>query len=401
MDELRKSLLLLIKSALTGEKCALPDNLDYQKICVMARTHGVSALVYYGAHNSGINVNREPFLALFSSVCGETMLSEKQLFELKRIENAFAAQSIDYMPLKGARLKSIYPKHEMRCMSDLDILIKLEQYPIITTIMEKLGYAHEVESDHELIWKKENIKVELHKRLIPSYNEDYYAYFGDGWNLARKVADSTRYKMSREDEFVFIFTHLCKHYRDSGIGLKHLIDIWVYKRAYQGLDFGYIKRELNQLKIYEFYKNVIKTVEVWFEGKCDDEKTAYITDVAFNNGEFLRKDAKVLSAALKEVNSGKSVKQIKRKRFFNTVFVPYKYMRDYYPVLKKLPILLPFAWVYHLFKRLFTKGRLKKYHKEMEAIKQNEVELYKKSLNFVGLDYNFGEQKSANSGDKK
>lgn len=37
----------------------------------------------------------------------------------------------------------------------------------------------------------------------------------------------------------------------------------------------------------------------------------------------------------------------------------------------------------------------------MEAIKQNEVELYKKSLNFVGLDYNFGEQKSANSGDKK
>lgn len=337
MDELRKSLLLLIKSALTGEKCALPDNLDYQKICVMARTHGVSALVYYGAHNSGINVNREPFLALFSSVCGETMLSEKQLFELKRIENAFAAQSIDYMPLKGARLKSIYPKHEMRCMSDLDILIKLEQYPIITTIMEKLGYAHEVESDHELIWKKENIKVELHKRLIPSYNEDYYAYFGDGWNLARKVADSTRYKMSREDEFVFIFTHLCKHYRDSGIGLKHLIDIWVYKRAYQGLDFGYIKRELNQLKIYEFYKNVIKTVEVWFEGKCDDEKTAYITDVAFNNGEFLRKDAKVLSAALKEVNSGKSVKQIKRKRFFNTVFVPYKYMRDYYPVLKNFP----------------------------------------------------------------
>ena len=51
--------------------------------------------------------------------------------------------------------------------------------------MQNLGYSEGSESDHELIWRKGNkILIELHKRIIPSYNKDYYAYFGDGWQLA-------------------------------------------------------------------------------------------------------------------------------------------------------------------------------------------------------------------------
>lgn len=400
MDELRKGLLLLIKSAITGEKYALPDNLDYQKICLEAKAYGVATFVYYGAYNSGINVNSQPFLALLPLVYKGIRINEKQLFELENIENAFNAKSIDYMLLKGARLKFIYPKTEMRPMSDIDILIKLDQYSEIKKIMEELGYKHEVDSDHELIWKKDNIKLELHKRLIPSYNKDFYAYFGDGWKFASKEENSTKYKMSKEDEFVFIFTHLCKHYRDSGIGLKHFIDIWVCLRENQDLDFEYIERELNKLKIYEFYKNVINTISTWFEGKNGDEKTEYITNVAFNNGEFLRNDAEVLSAALKQSNSGKSIKQIKRGKIFTSIFVPYKVMCNLYPFLIKLPFLLPFMWIFHIVRRLFTKGKLKKYYEEMGTIKSNDVELYKKSLNFVGLDYNFGQETPEQNGDK-
>ena len=90
MNKLRSGLFLLIKSALIGEKIDLPDDLDFEKICAAAKVHGVSVLVYYGAHNCGINVKSEPFATLFSTVCEELILSEKQLFELKLIEKAFA-----------------------------------------------------------------------------------------------------------------------------------------------------------------------------------------------------------------------------------------------------------------------------------------------------------------------
>ena len=94
MDELRKGLLLLIKSAITGEKYALPDNLDYQKICLEAKAYGFATFVYYGAYNSGINVNSQPFLALLPLVYKGIRINEKQLFELENIENAFCANKI-------------------------------------------------------------------------------------------------------------------------------------------------------------------------------------------------------------------------------------------------------------------------------------------------------------------
>ena len=65
-------------------------------------------------------------------------------------------------------------------------------------------------------------------------------------------------------------------------------------------------------------------------------------------------------------------------------------MCDFYPFLKKCAILLTFMWVYHLFRRLFTKGKLKNYRKQISEMQDDKVDAYKKSLNYVGLDYNFG-----------
>ena len=73
--------------------------------------------------------------------------------------------------------------------------------------MESLGFAEKLESDHELIWQKPSAYIELHKRLIPSYNQDYYAYYGEGWNLAKKC-DGTRYSMTDEDQMIYLFTIL-------------------------------------------------------------------------------------------------------------------------------------------------------------------------------------------------
>ncbi len=133
-------------------------------------------------------------------------------------------------------------------------------------------------------------------------------------------------------------------------------------------------------------------LDVWFNDCEGDEITEYLTNAIFNGGAFKLEEAKVLSATLKGVKGGKTVKQIKKERFFTAVFTPYEIMCKFYPFLRKCKILLPFMWVYHLFRRLFTKGKLKNYNRQMSEMKERDVELYQKSLNFVGLDYNFEEE---------
>ncbi len=390
MNKEERGLLLLIKSAISGEKYYLPEGIDFEKTFKVAVKHGVTSLAYNGAHNCGVLKDKSLSRIIFPQICKEMFANQIQTFSFEELVEKFESNSIEYVPLKGVRLKNIYPKPEMRTMGDIDILIKLEQYEKIKSIMLELGYTHNVESDHELVWDRKSVCIELHKRLIPSYNKDFYAYFGDGWRLAEKNEKKRgEYLLKPDNEFIFLFTHLCKHYRDSGIGIKHLLDVYLYKKKNSDLDFEYIKNEMIKLKIYQFYQNIENTLDVWFNNGETDDITEYITNTVFNRGVFSSDQAKVLSSALKQVKEGKSVKQVKKQKFFTAIFTPYKSMCEYYPFLSKFAVLLPFMWVYHLFKRLFTKGKLKNYNRQMSDIKKEDIELYQKSLNFVGLDYNF------------
>ena len=56
----------------------------------------------------------------------------------------------------------------------MDILIRPEQYDRIVPILEQLNFREKNETDHELVWIHDDLYLELHKRLIPSYNKDFY-----------------------------------------------------------------------------------------------------------------------------------------------------------------------------------------------------------------------------------
>jgi len=240
MDKLQKEVILILKSALTGEKYTLPDDFDIEGVYKTALKHSVVSMMYYGMINCGVNDSSPQMQQLFMKTCQNIVTCEKQMYELKRLFEAFDNEKIEYMPVKGVLIKNMFPKPEMRSMGDADILIKIEQYDKIKAVMEKLDFKEVLESDHELNWvKRGSLFVELHKRLIPSYNKDYFAYYGDGWRLA-KLCDGTRYSMTDEDQMIYLFTHFAKHYRTAGIGIRHFVDIWVYRKNKPELDEEYI-----------------------------------------------------------------------------------------------------------------------------------------------------------------
>ena len=387
----KNAVIKVLYAALTGEKQQLDNDINLQELWEIANKHKIVPIIYYGALNCGIS-NDEPIMQqLFMTTCRNVAVSQRQAFYLNEIFNAFDEKGVEYMPLKGTLLKELYPKSEMRIMGDADIVIKTAQYDIIKPIMEELGYSEKVESDHELIWKKPGSFIELHKRLIPSYNKDYFAYYGDGWQLA-KIKNGTRYEMTDEDQMIYLFTHYAKHYRDAGIGIKHIVDLWVYRKNKPGLDEEYIKKELENLKLYDFYCNTIKTLSVWFDGENPDDVTDFITRIIFNSGVYGTDEARILSQAVKAAKSHGTAKNVKSSKLRKLIFLNFDSMCVKYPFLRKLPFLLPVMWVVRIFSALlFKRNNIKKQSQKLSSITEEGINSYQQSLDFVGLDFNFKE----------
>lgn len=381
-----EGLLCLIRAAISGTGEQLPENSNWDEILSIAVAHGICPIIYVGAQLCGVAKDSPAMQALLKKYYALLLQSERQMAKVNKIYSAFDAAGIDYMPLKGCILKGMYPSPEMRPMGDADILIRLEQYDSVRGVMAGLGFVEGHESDHELVWKHEHLYVELHKHLIPSYNVDYYNLFGDGWEIALKTGEGRKFEMGDEDQFIYIFSHFAKHYRDGGIGIRHLIDLWIYRMHKSNMNEEYIKSKLNAVGLDRFYDNILSVIAAWFEGKKWSERDSFITDVLINSGRFGNAESHML-AAYARVGEGASATVSKRRWVVRRIFPKLAGMKRVYPILEKAPILLPLYWVIRWFRvLLFRKDSVKKHLTAFEKSSE-QIDGYRDALHYVGLHF--------------
>lgn len=388
MDTIQKGIITLIKSAVTQQPLSLPEGFSMAEACPQILRHSLTTLCYDGAVRCGIPKTEPVMHQLFVGYCKALQTSEGQLRQIGKICKAFDENGIDYMPLKGSNMKHLYPAPELRTMGDADILIRVGQYEKIAPLVHSMGYRPVVESDHELIWKHPALYLELHKRVIPSYNKDFYAYFGDGWKLAT-IREGSRYRMRPEDEFIYELTHFAKHFRDGGIGLRHVTDLWLYVRKNPGLDWGYLNAELDKLSLRSFYDNIRRLIQMWFDDAPSDVMTDFLTAYIFDSGNWGLSEEHFLSGLLRREKD--NPRETHRLGFvLSRLFPDVKSLSQKYTVLKKAPWLLPVVWVVRPFyKLLFERGSLKRELEKAKLVTEEKIDGKRQMLRTVGLDFNF------------
>ena len=387
MDNLKLTLIKLIKSGLTGENLGPIEVADFGELIKLTAAHHVIMPVYYGMLNSKVKIPDDIAAAIKNATLRLIYISNNQHFELDRLFDALKAEKIDFVPLKGSVLKSFYPKPEMRHMTDADIFIRTEQLDKIASVMKKLGYEYKYDSDHETVYSlEEKLTIEFHKRLVPSVNEDFYEYYKNYWEKLDKNGG-----FSMEEHFVFCVCHLAKHYRDGGAGIKYLTDIYILKEKNQ-TDMAVVFSQLEKLSLDTFAKNIFKTVDVWFGDGEADEITELITEKVFASGAYGKKSDKTIAAAYKKTatqNENRYTLRFKRLLLF--LFPPFSAMAEKYPFLKKVPFLLPLTWILRFIKVTFN-GRIKYLKPSVKSFKLSTAENiseYERDLQAVGLDFNF------------
>lgn len=386
MNAMQQGIVLLLKSAITEEACTLPEGFDLEKAYQTVRFHQIAPMIYDGARRCGIPQSLSVMQKLFQSYCKALLVGEGQLRELERLYKAFNENGFDYLPLKGSVMKAYYPKQELRLMGDADILIRKEQYNKITIIMKELGFKEHGESDHDFTWSSDTLHLELHKNLMPTETADYHAYFGDGWSRAVQL-NGTHYIMKKEDEFIFLFAHFAKHFRFSGIGCRHVVDLWVYLRTHPELDQAYIENELNKLHLLAFYQNIRRMIACWFEDRIDDDKTRLLTEMIFSSGSWGTMESATVATAVRSTANDHSVFHGKVDYVLRCVFPGFQTLSLKYPILKKAPVLLPCVWVYHLVnKLLFSHWSIRTHLKNVTALSQDQMDTHRKRLEYIGFD---------------
>ncbi len=382
-----------MRSAIDGSQVLLPADFDLRKALAFGGRQSLFPLLFSGIEHSGISLPDDLRAAAESRMVKNLMTDSCQLSALERLYAVFEQNEIDYMPLKGALLKYMYPSTDMRPMGDADILIRMEQYDRTRNVMQSLGFAEGVVTDHELVWKSADASVELHKKLLPRYNRDYHAYYGDGWRLARRVSpDGFRYAMCDEDELVYLITHLAKHYRKGGIGLRHLVDIWVYCRRKPQLDFLYIDEQLRRLDLMPFGENIIRTAKTAFEGGTPDAVGEAILAKMFTGGAFGTHENRVLFEAALKNNTEHDLSRSRFKIALFHAFPPYATMKKIYPALDGKPVLTPAYWIVRGFDLLLHgRDRIRRQSEDMKTMSDENIQNYYDELEYVGLGFNFKE----------
>ncbi len=377
-----KYLLDVIKYIMHDRKAEIPippKELDWQRTLETARRHSVSNLLFYGIEK--LPAEQQPGKAVYQCLeqitLKEIMRSYGQLDAAEELLAEAEREGLYMLAVKGVNTKKYYPESDMRSMGDIDILYRDTQHEQVKTMMKKLGYEGFQEGrKHDHYYRKPYVGVELHRELVSAESE-YGAYYSDIWDRVHS-RKGCRYihEMRIEDEYIFVIVHLVEHFKHGGVGIRFLMDIYVYDHL-EGMDWDYVEQELVKLKLWEFYRNVSVLAGRWFgeqEQPCSPEQEQLLRkleEYIIANGTYgLQKHAAALS-----------VEEAGRGRFLLHVLFPsLKSMQTMFPWLKKYPVLLPVGWIWRGIRSILFRRR--NIRSQIEVYRNGDLEYGKELRRF-------------------
>lgn len=355
MNNLNKNEKLLIYLL----SCALNDTapnekyfFDTAKLFRLSTIHSISPTIFFALRK---NVAFKDFSEYeYFKTATDSNIKRRILFDFERskILEDLKKQNIDFCILKGVILQDLYPSFEMRQMADNDILIRKDSVDEVRKIMKNFSYilSDTKVSNHDEFTKEPSLNFEFHSRLFRStFSVIFDEYYKDVWHKLKKD-EKNSYSMTLEDFYIYYVAHAYKHFIRGGIGIRTLADIYLFLQRYKKeLDFSYIERELNFLKISSFSKMLIffsmkllknpnKTFDIL--ETLNDRQLKYLKFL-LNSGTF---------GTLKNEISFKLKNKNKFQYILKRIFPDDAYFKEVSPFFYKHKFLRSF----YLFKRLLS-----------------------------------------------
>ncbi len=287
-------------------------------------------------------------------------LMQQQAYE--EIKEIMYQNNIKFMPLKGIRIKGLYPRKYFREMADIDILVCKYDMARLKDLLENAGYSYSHKGHHDVYNKQEFITIEVHETVLDKQRETGLdEYFNEPWD---NTIDNIEYSMTLEKEYIYLISHLYGHFHLGGVGVRFVLDIWLFKKAYKDkINFDNVVKVLEKYGLRKFYDNLDKLIKYWFDGEVPTELTEQFAEYIIRSGvygltENLVKDLKNGSA--------KDVSYIVKRKFLLSSKEVEKRV--------KYKFLIPFWYVCRIFSAM---GNVKETKNWLQGLRTNNEEVSK------------------------
>lgn len=284
---------------------------------------------------------------------------------LKRIKDILNEAKIPFAPLKGARLRYMYPDKMMRASCDIDVLVKEEHLDQAVSALVEQGFTTDGKRDyHDVSLYYGSVHLELHFNICEDM-EDIDALLMRVWEYVEPVSE---YEYQEKPEF-FAYHHLAHmkyHFVNGGCGIRTFLDLYVMRKVgfYEEVKLTEL---LDMVGLTSFYHAILHVIAVWFEGDPHTKLTKKCEEYILRGG--------VYGTFENSAATHSSLRNSKLGNAWHSIFPKYEVMCRLYPKLKKIKILLPFYYIKRVFEKTFGKGESNSRNKLKQILSQDQAHI--------------------------
>ena len=372
-----------------------PNGCDLSELYQISYEHNLDSLVYMQIRKKLESRNQHNMF--LRSLLNDVFCDVNRRDMLREFTSYMEEIKVPFICMKGSVFRDYYPIPTVRSMGDVDIIIKPEDKETVDDIfVNKMGFTRFVDNHSVWTYYLKDFQFEVHNHMF--YEEltsdfDYIEYFDHIFEHIHhdKVFDIESDYLYVPDEnyhFLYLMTHTAKHIINNGSGFRAYLDMVMFTRNNNKLNWEWIREELKKMNLLQFTETCFALCERWFDVKMplphkelDESFFEEITEKTFNDGVF--------GLDNKENEGAHTAKEIKRENrgywltsirlMTHLLFPPYEDMilAPWYSFLKGKRWLLPFAWIYRwiyciIHKFGFALNRLTEPFRIKEKIEKRE-----------------------------
>lgn len=284
--------------------------------------------------------------------------------------------------VKGFAVASCYAVPGCRISSDTDICVDPNLEEQACQFLKQRGFSVEPrwENGHHAVAKHPDLGViEVHIRLYDELVEDVWFSKADPDTFIQQPYQQVDtpagcyYTLGNTDHMLFIALHMVKHFIQSGMSLRMMMDVALFYAAHRDtLDLSRLWTVLRELKYDRLMSSVLWAMvhycgldpAAFPELEADADLVEQILTDLEKGGWLGNNDFNDRSEGWYEYNRQLIAKE-KGKLYYWFYMLRWRYLKlgilfpgkDYmareYPFVRKHGWLLPFAWIHRLFKKAF------------------------------------------------
>lgn len=348
-------------------KTTVSDNLNWNELEKIGRDQQLSGIVY---HQCSSDISKSDLPTEVKTnwrlrYAINSFMYSKRLALLGQIDKEFQKENIVYIIVKGTEVAKFFPVPAQRTMSDLDLLVHVEDKQRACDTLVRMGFEMKTCSSDEWCGFKNEMVIELHHRLIYAHSVELEALqaWGDKvWDYAFVKKDSMQRKLDLTYHMVYLLLHLRKHLLEQGVGFRQFMDVAVLV-SQPGINWQQAETWFKELNLEKFSQVCFAFCKRWFNiqvpfcrSELEDEFYNNYTEKVFAGGVFGTNDKEHKENAIfnklhyaKSSSSSISI-------FLRHAFLPYEEMRalPYCYFLNERPYLLPIAWCWRIIYKVGT-----------------------------------------------